>query len=158
MKFMRNILEAIWHKNSSVPRSQIDYITQVSEKSEGWVTKKLSQEFSRTENPFQARYRVLTNFSWKIQAPSGTAPETSRNAYGTNQGTNEDVSQSDLHPEAGVFRAFWHETLAKEKAMMWRKEFTRKLHTAPPVHLQENGRKTTLPVNCNSAVRIPLRQ
>ena len=38
-----------------------------------------------------------------IHSHSGTAPETSRNAFGTNQGTNEDDSQSDLHPEAGIF-------------------------------------------------------
>ena len=37
-------------ENSSVPRSYEDYITQVSEEIEGKVTKKLSQEFSRTEN------------------------------------------------------------------------------------------------------------
>ena len=36
--------------NSNVPRSQEDYITQVSEEIERRVTKKLSQEFSRTEN------------------------------------------------------------------------------------------------------------
>ena len=38
-----------------------------------------------------------------IQGHSGTTPETSRNAYGTNQGTNEDDSQSDPPPEAGIF-------------------------------------------------------
>ena len=37
-------------QNSIVPRSQKDYITQVCEEIEGRVTKKLSQEFSRTEN------------------------------------------------------------------------------------------------------------
>ena len=37
-------------QNSNIPRSQEDYITQVSEEIEGRVTKKLSQEFSRTEN------------------------------------------------------------------------------------------------------------
>ena len=37
-------------ENSSVPRSQEDYVTQVSEEIERRVTKKLSQEFSRTEN------------------------------------------------------------------------------------------------------------
>ena len=36
--------------NSKAPRSQEDYITQISEDIEGRVTKKLSQEFSRTEN------------------------------------------------------------------------------------------------------------
>ena len=36
------------------------------------------------------------------QGHSGAIPETSRNAYGTNQGTNKDDSQSDLHPEASI--------------------------------------------------------
>ena len=37
------------------------------------------------------------------QGHSGTTPEMSRNAFSTNQGTNEDDSQSDPHPEAGIF-------------------------------------------------------
>ena len=37
-----------------------------------------------------------------IQGHSGTAPETSRNMFSINQGTNEDDSQSDPHPEAGL--------------------------------------------------------
>ena len=38
-----------------------------------------------------------------IQGKSGTPPVKSRNAFSTNQGTNEDDSQSDPHPEAGIF-------------------------------------------------------
>ena len=38
-----------------------------------------------------------------IQGKSGTTPVMSRNAFNTNQGTNEDDSQSDHHPEAGIF-------------------------------------------------------
>ena len=38
-----------------------------------------------------------------IQGKSGTTPVMSRNAFSTNQGTNEDDFQSDPHPEAGVF-------------------------------------------------------
>ena len=38
-----------------------------------------------------------------IQGHSGTTPEMSRNAFSINQGTNEDDSQSDPHPEAGLF-------------------------------------------------------
>ena len=38
-----------------------------------------------------------------IQGKSGTTPVRSRNALSTNQGTNEDDSQSDPHPEAGGF-------------------------------------------------------
>ena len=38
-----------------------------------------------------------------IQGKSGTTPVMSRHASSTNQGTNEDDSQSDPHPEAGIF-------------------------------------------------------
>ena len=38
-----------------------------------------------------------------IQGHSWTAPETSRNAFSTSQGTNEDDSQSDPHPDVGIF-------------------------------------------------------
>ena len=38
-----------------------------------------------------------------IQSHSWTTPEMSRNAFSTNQGTNEDDSQSDPHLEAGIF-------------------------------------------------------
>ena len=92
-------------ENSIVPRSQEDYITQVSEEIEGRVTKKLSQEFSMTENRILGSLSRLDDFLMNRlnQGCSGTTPETSRNAYGTNQGTNEDESQSDLHPETGIF-------------------------------------------------------
>ena len=38
-----------------------------------------------------------------IQGKSGTTPVMSRNAFSSNQGTNEEDSQSDPHPEAGIF-------------------------------------------------------
>ena len=38
-----------------------------------------------------------------IQGHSGTTSDLSRNAFSSNQGTNEDDSQSDPHPEAGIF-------------------------------------------------------
>ena len=92
-------------QNSNVPRSQEDYITQVSEEIEGRVTKKLLQEFSRTENRILGALARLDDFLMNplIQGHSGTAPETSWNAFSTSQGTNEDDSQSDPHPEAGIF-------------------------------------------------------
>ena len=40
-----------------------------------------------------------------IQGHSGTTPEMSWNAYGTNQRMNEVDSQSDPHPEAGLLRS-----------------------------------------------------
>ena len=40
----------------------------------------------------------------QITTHSGTVPGTFRNTNVENQGTNEDDSQSDPHPEAGIFR------------------------------------------------------
>ena len=90
--------------NSSVPRSQEDYITQVSGEIEGRVTKKLSQEFSRTENCILGALARLDEFLMNplLQGHSGTTPEASRNVFSINQGTNEDDSQSNPHPEAGL--------------------------------------------------------
>ena len=92
-------------RNSNVPRSQEDYITQVSEEIEGRVTKKLSQEFSRTENRILGALARLDDFLMNplIKGNSGTARETSRNIFSINQGANEDDSQSNPHPEAGIF-------------------------------------------------------
>ena len=91
-------------QNSNAPRSQEDYITQVSEENESKVTKKLSQEFSRTKSRILGAFSRLDDFLMNllIQGNSGTIPEISRNAYGTNQGMNEDDTQSDPHPEASI--------------------------------------------------------
>ena len=92
-------------QNSNVPRSQEHYISQFSEEIEGRVTKKLSKEFSRTENRILGALARLDDFLMNplIQGHSGTAPATSRNAFSTSQGKNEDDFQSDPHPEAGIF-------------------------------------------------------
>ena len=37
-----------------------------------------------------------------LQGHSGSTPETSRNVFSINEGTNEDDFQSDPHPEAGL--------------------------------------------------------
>ena len=94
-------------QNSNVPRSQEDYRTQVFEEIEGRVTKKLSQEFSKTEKRTLAALSRLDDFLMNplVQGHSGTVPETSQNAIGTNQGTNEKNSESDPHPEASIFRS-----------------------------------------------------
>ena len=92
-------------QNSSAPRSQEDYITQVSEEIEGRVTKRLSKEFSRTENRILGALAQLDDFLMNPLLPghSGTTPEPSRKALNTSQGTNEDDSQNDPRPEAGLF-------------------------------------------------------
>ena len=88
-------------QNSNVLRWQEDYITQVSDKIEGKLTKKLSQELSRTGSGILGSLSRLDEFLQNplIQSHCGTTPETSRITLGTNQRTNEDDSQCDPHPE-----------------------------------------------------------
>ena len=102
-----------------------------------------------------------------IQSKSGTTPVMSRNAFSTNQGTNEDDPQSDPHPEAGIFGnqtmqnsgqkiavTWWRELQNRLVIVVtWRQEVTRKSHTAPRVHLQESRKRTVLLVNCIFAAR-----
>ena len=73
-------------QNSNVPRSQEDYISQVSEEIEGRVTKKLSQEFSRTENRILGALARLDDFLMNplLQGHSGTTPKTPRNVFSIN--------------------------------------------------------------------------
>ena len=94
-------------QNSNAPRSQEDYITQVSEEIEGRVTKRLSKEFGRTENRILGALARLDDFLMNplLQGYSGTTPESSRNALNNSQGTNEDDSQNDPHPEPGLFHS-----------------------------------------------------
>ena len=92
-------------QNSSAPSSQEDYITQFSEEIEGMVTKRLSKGFSKTENRILGALARLDDFLMNPLLPghSGTSPEPFQNALIISQGTNEDDSQNDLHPEAGLF-------------------------------------------------------
>ena len=73
---MRNILGAIWQKNSNVPRPQEDHINHVSEEIEGRVTKKLSEEFSSTENSMLGSLARFDDFLMNslIQGHSATDP------------------------------------------------------------------------------------
>ena len=93
-------------RNTSVPRINEEYITQVSEEIAGRVSKKLSQEFSRTESRILGALSKLDEFLFnqQITTHSETVPGTFRNTNVENRGSNEDDSQSDPHPEAGIFR------------------------------------------------------
>ena len=93
-------------RNTSVPRINEEYITQVSEEIEGRVSKKLSQEFSRTESRILGALTKLDEFlsNQQIHTLFETVPRTLWNTNVENQGTNEDDSQSDPHAETGIFR------------------------------------------------------
>ena len=67
--------------------------------------KRLSKEFSRTENRILGALARLDDFLMNPLLPgrSGTTTEPTRNALNTSEGTNEDDSQNDPRPEAGLF-------------------------------------------------------
>ena len=92
-------------RNTSVPRTNEEYIAQVSEEVERRVTKKLSQEYSRTESRILGALTKLDEFlsNQQIHTHFETVPGIFRSTNVENQGTNEDDSQSDPHPEAGIF-------------------------------------------------------
>ena len=94
-------------RNTSVPSINEEHITQLSEEIEGRVTKKLSPDYSKTESRILGTLSKLDEFlqNQQIRMHSGTVPETFRNTNVDNQGTNEDDSMSDPHPEAGLFRS-----------------------------------------------------
>ena len=126
-------------RNTSVPKINEEYITQIFENIEGRVTKKLSQEFSRTESRILDALSKLDEFllNQQIQTHSETVPGTFRNTNVEDQGTNEDDSQSDPHPEAGIFRRQTYKTLAQKTVvtvchLCFRINATQLFHTAEP--------------------------
>ena len=90
-------------RNTSVPRINEEYNTQVSEEIEGRVTKKLSQEFGRSESRILGALSKLVKFllNPQLRTHSGTVPGTFRNRNVENQEPNEDRSQDDPQPEVG---------------------------------------------------------
>ena len=89
---------------------------------------------------------------------SGTAAETSRNAYRINQGTNDDNSQSDPYPEAVIF----HNQTTRNSGPEDGHDMVTRVHEevtyCSPVHFQKSRKVTALPVNRNSAAKIPMRR
>ena len=72
-------------QNSNVPRSQEEYITQVSEEIEGKLSRKSSQEYSRTESRILGTLSRLDDFLLNpfIPGHSGTTLEPLRRPPGT---------------------------------------------------------------------------
>ena len=90
-------------RKTSVPRINEENITQISEETEGRVTKKLSQEFSRTDSRILCVPSKLDEFlsNPQIRTHSGTVPGTFRNTNVEKQEPNGDRSQDYSHPELG---------------------------------------------------------
>ena len=76
----------------------------------------MSKEFSRTENRILGALARPDDFLMNLllQGHSGNTPDPSRNALSASQGTNEDNSQNDPHPEAGLFHSQMTQTSGPE--------------------------------------------
>ena len=87
------------------PESTQAYISQVSEEIEGRVTKKLSQETSKTESRILGALSKLDDFllNPQVRTCSVAVQVTSRNANSENRETHGDRSSDDPYPEMGVF-------------------------------------------------------
>ena len=90
-------------RNTSVPRINGEYISQVSEEIEGIFNKKLSQQFSRTDSRILGALSKQDDFilSPQIRMHSGTVPGTFRRTNVENQEPSEHRCQDDPHSEVG---------------------------------------------------------
>ena len=88
-------------QNSAATGITEDFIAQVSEEIEGRVTKKLSQESSRTESRILGALSKLDEFllNPQMRTFSGSTPGAFRNTDIENQESNGDRSENDPHPE-----------------------------------------------------------
>ena len=112
-------------KTNSI-RFHEDYLTQVSQEIENKMTRKLSQEFNRKGSRSLGALSRVDDFLLNSQARlhSGSVSETFWNSRRENQGTNEDCSQNDLHPEVGVsLSQFLQELSSEETSYRWPGEF-----------------------------------
>ena len=82
-----------------------NYISQVSEETEGRVTKKLSKEFSETESRILGALSKLDEFllNPQVRTCSVAVQGTSGNANLENRETHGDRSSKDPYPEVGYF-------------------------------------------------------
>ena len=83
------------------PELTQDYISQVSEEIEGRVTKKLSNELSRTESRILGALSKLDEFllNPQVRTFSVAVPGTSRNSNSENREPTGDRSSDDPCPE-----------------------------------------------------------
>ena len=89
-------------RNAIDPEMAQEYIFQVSEEIGGRVTKKLSNEFSRTESRILGAMSKLDEFllNPQVRTCSVAVPGTSMNSNSENREPTEDRSLDDPCPEA----------------------------------------------------------
>ena len=92
-------------QNTSTRGMTVEYMTQVSEEIERRVTKKLSQEFSRTESPIVGALSKLDEFLLipQVRTCSVAVPGTSRNNDSEKREPTGNRSLNDPYPEVEFF-------------------------------------------------------
>ena len=92
-------------RNVLDPELTQDYISQVSEETEGRVTRKLSEEFNKTESRILGALSKIDEFLLNrlVRTCSVAAHGTSRNSSSENRETHGDRSSNDPYPEVGYF-------------------------------------------------------
>ena len=147
-------------QKTMAPGTQEDHITQVSEEIEGKVSEKFSKKFNETQSNILGVFSRLDEFllSPLIQDHSGSARETSRNAYGINQGSNADDYRSDIHPEARDSQSHNAQRSGPDENYDMLTGVHRKTLPAALERLQENKGRRVPQVSYNSAVRTHLRR
>ena len=91
-------------RNVLDPELTQDYISQVSDKIEGRVTKKLSKEFNKTESRILGALSKLDEFLLNRQVRTCSVVQgSSRNANSENRETHGDRSSNGPYPEVGYF-------------------------------------------------------
>ena len=88
-----------------VPGMTVEYITQASEEIEGRITKKLFQEFSRTESRILVVLSKLDEFllNPQVRTCSGTVSGTSRNKESRKTGNPLGIVPQMIPIPTGVF-------------------------------------------------------
>ena len=123
------------------------------------MTKKLSYDFSRTENHFLDALSLFDAFLLNplLQSHSGFTSDTSQNAPHINQGTNNDDSQVDLHPQTTVSQSQTTQVFGPDDSS----DMVTGVQETPLCSLgtsSSNQRKRAPQVSHNSAVKTPLRK
>ena len=124
------------------------------------VTKKLSQEFTRTESRILGALSYLDDFL--LNPLSQATPEPLRRRSGTYRTQNMERMRTTprviLVLKKASLRARLHKTVAQKMAMTSEHEFRKKLNTAPLEPLRANRRKLDLQINCICAVETSPRR
>ena len=123
-------------RNALDPELTQDYISQVSEVTEWRVTKKLSEEFSKTESRILGALSKFHEFllNPQVRTCSVAVQGTSRNANSENREIHGDRSSNDPYPEGGYFPHHSGQLNSSEADMvtgtyphknLWKFEFTK---------------------------------